>query len=95
MARAERNFKRMWVVVIVLISLLVATNIGWLVYERLTASNKRGWGISPHPLFVLFKQFFDLANIINPSRDCTCTAPFRHAPLLYFFCRFRWASLAL
>lgn len=33
MARAERNFKRMWVVVIVLIALLVATNTGWLVYE--------------------------------------------------------------
>lgn len=33
MARAERNFKRMWAVVIVLVSLLVATNTGWLVYE--------------------------------------------------------------
>jgi hypothetical protein len=33
MARAERNFKRMWVVVIVLILLLVATNAGWLAYE--------------------------------------------------------------
>lgn len=33
MARAERNFKRLWIVIIVLISLLVASNVAWLVYE--------------------------------------------------------------
>ena len=33
MTRSERNFKRLWVVVIILISLLVATNLCWLAYE--------------------------------------------------------------
>lgn len=33
MARSERNFKRLWVVIIILVALLVATNTGWLVYE--------------------------------------------------------------
>lgn len=33
MARNERNFKRLWVIIIILIALLVATNTGWLVYE--------------------------------------------------------------
>ena len=33
MARSERNFKRLWVVVIILISLLVTTNLCWLAYE--------------------------------------------------------------
>lgn len=33
MARSERNFKRLWVIIVILIALLVATNTGWLVYE--------------------------------------------------------------
>lgn len=33
MARAERRDKRQWVVIIVLIFALLASNIGWLVYE--------------------------------------------------------------
>ena len=33
MTRSERNFKRLWVVVIILISLLVATNLCGLAYE--------------------------------------------------------------
>ena len=33
MATMERTIKRMWIVAIVLIVLLVATNIAWLVYE--------------------------------------------------------------
>lgn len=33
MARAERRDKRQWVVIIILIAALLASNIGWLVYE--------------------------------------------------------------
>ena len=33
MARAERNLKRLWILIIILILLLVGTNIAWLVYE--------------------------------------------------------------
>lgn len=33
MARAERRDKRQWVVIIALIFALLASNIGWLVYE--------------------------------------------------------------
>ena len=33
MTRSERNFKRLWVVVVILISLLVTTNLCWLAYE--------------------------------------------------------------
>lgn len=33
MARAERRDKRQWIVIIVLIVALLASNIGWLVYE--------------------------------------------------------------
>lgn len=33
MTRSERKFKRLWVVVIILISLLVTTNLCWLAYE--------------------------------------------------------------
>lgn len=33
MARAERREKRLWVVIIALVVALLATNIGWLVYE--------------------------------------------------------------
>lgn len=33
MARSERNFKRLWITIVILIALLVATNTGWLVYE--------------------------------------------------------------
>ena len=32
-ARNERTFRRMWVVVLVLIVLLVGSNIAWLAYE--------------------------------------------------------------
>lgn len=33
MARAERHIKRLWITVIVLISLLFASHAGWLMYE--------------------------------------------------------------
>lgn len=33
MARWERNFKRLVIIILVLIVLLVGTNIGWMVYE--------------------------------------------------------------
>lgn len=33
MARAERREKRLWIVIIALIASLVASNIGWMVYE--------------------------------------------------------------
>ena len=33
LARADRRFKQMWVTVLVLIFLLVATNVGWLIHE--------------------------------------------------------------
>lgn len=33
MARAERRDKRQWIVIIALIVALLASNIGWLVYE--------------------------------------------------------------
>lgn len=33
MARAERRDVRQWVVIIVLIAALLASNIGWLIYE--------------------------------------------------------------
>lgn len=33
MARAERRDVRQWVVIIVLIAALLASNIGWMVYE--------------------------------------------------------------
>lgn len=33
MARAERREKRLWIVVIVLILILFATNVGWMIYE--------------------------------------------------------------
>lgn len=33
MARAERNLKRLWILIIILVLLLVGTNIAWLVYE--------------------------------------------------------------
>lgn len=32
-ARLERDCKRLWILTIILVSLLVATNVGWLVYE--------------------------------------------------------------
>ena len=32
-ARDERSFRRMWILIIVLISLLVGTNAAWLWYE--------------------------------------------------------------
>jgi hypothetical protein len=33
MARMERQIKRLWIALIVLVAVLFATNIGWLVYE--------------------------------------------------------------
>lgn len=33
MARAERNNKRLWIVILVLIICLVGTNAGWIIYE--------------------------------------------------------------
>ena len=33
LAFAERTTKRLWVVIIILIGLLLATNAGWLLYE--------------------------------------------------------------
>lgn len=32
-ARSERHFKRLWAVIIVLLAMIFATNIGWLIYE--------------------------------------------------------------
>lgn len=32
-ARSERREKRLWIVIIILIAALLATNIGWLIYE--------------------------------------------------------------
>jgi len=33
LARAERHIKRLWITIIVLIGVILACNIGWLVYE--------------------------------------------------------------
>lgn len=33
MARAERNAKRLWIVILVLVGLLLATNVAWMIYE--------------------------------------------------------------
>lgn len=33
MARMERNVRRLWILVVVLVVLLVGTNVAWLVYE--------------------------------------------------------------
>jgi len=33
MARAERTIKRLWILALVIVALLVASNIGWLIYE--------------------------------------------------------------
>ena len=33
MARSERRDKRQWIVIIALIAVLLASNIGWLIYE--------------------------------------------------------------
>ena len=33
MTRAERNFKRMWVLIILLLALFVGTNAAWIWYE--------------------------------------------------------------
>ena len=33
MARADRDKKRLWIAVLILISALIICNIGWLVYE--------------------------------------------------------------
>lgn len=34
MARAERNLKRLWLLVLVLVFLLVGSNLAWIVYEN-------------------------------------------------------------
>lgn len=33
MARAERTIKRLWILALVIVFLLVASNVGWLIYE--------------------------------------------------------------
>ena len=33
MARAERQIKRLWIALLVCLSVVVATNAGWLIYE--------------------------------------------------------------
>lgn len=33
MARLERNNKRLWIVVIILIAALIATNLAWILFE--------------------------------------------------------------
>lgn len=33
MARSERNGKRMWIVILVLILALIGTNLAWIIYE--------------------------------------------------------------
>lgn len=33
MARSERNSKRLWIVILVLIGALIGSNIAWIVYE--------------------------------------------------------------
>ena len=33
MTRAERNFKRMWILIIILLALFVGTNAAWIWYE--------------------------------------------------------------
>lgn len=33
MARMERTNKRLWIIVIILIATLIATNVGWIYYE--------------------------------------------------------------
>lgn len=32
-ATMERTIKRLWILVIILVGLLVATNVGWMIYE--------------------------------------------------------------
>ena len=34
MARSERNSKRMWIVILVLILSLIGTNLAWIIYEN-------------------------------------------------------------
>lgn len=34
MARSERNSKRMWIVILVLILALIGTNLAWIIYEN-------------------------------------------------------------
>lgn len=34
MARAERNNKRLWIVILVLIGSLIGTNLAWIIYEN-------------------------------------------------------------
>ena len=33
MARSERNSKRMWIVILVLILALIGTNLAWIIYN--------------------------------------------------------------
>jgi hypothetical protein len=34
MARSERHNKRLWIVILVLISALIGTNLAWIIYEN-------------------------------------------------------------
>lgn len=34
MARSERNSKRLWIVILVLIVALIGTNLAWIIYEN-------------------------------------------------------------
>ena len=34
LARSERNSKRMWIVILVLILALIGTNLAWIIYEN-------------------------------------------------------------
>lgn len=51
-ARADERFKKMWVVIIILIFLFVGSNFGWLIYESqyqdtVTVSQEVDTGSSP------------------------------------------------
>ena len=34
MARSERNSKRLWIIILVLIVALIGTNLAWIIYEN-------------------------------------------------------------
>ena len=34
MARSERNIKRLWIIILVLIVALIGTNLAWIIYEN-------------------------------------------------------------
>lgn len=47
MARMERAHKRLWILIIILIVVLVASNVGWLLYESqfetITETSQQVW----------------------------------------------------